>query len=59
MATITFPSPFTSVPIVTATISGSYFGFIRVNNVTTTGFTVHTLNTTGSPTSLTFMWHAI
>ena len=44
---ITFNTPFTTLPIVVATLQNS-FGFISVTNVTTTGFTVVIGNTLGS-----------
>jgi len=57
--TITFSSPFTSIPNVTATITGNTAGFICLSSITTTNFTVNTHNISGAPTAYTFNWQAV
>jgi hypothetical protein len=44
--TITFSSPFSSVPKVNATITGANFGLIRLDTITVSGFTVFTASIT-------------
>lgn len=65
--TVTFPTAYTQVPIVLATVTGNNAGtggvtqnaFAIVNTISTTTFTMRTINTSASASDQSVSWIAI